>query len=307
MHKAPATLDLHLWLLLVLLSLLWAGSFLFVGLAVREVPPLVLVMARVVIAAAALVPIHLVLIGRLPGRFRFWTDVAVMAVINNAIPFTLIATGQTMIASGLASVINATTPLFATGLMAAAGLDRLLPHKVAGIMAGIAGVAVLKGGSLATPGTEALGILCCLGAALCYGLSSLWVTVRLAGVPPMTMATGQLLCSAAMMAAVAFAASDPTVLPTASATTWLALSGLGLLSTAVAYLVFFHIVARAGAANVQLVTLIIPVTAIIMGHVFLNERLDGQELTGAAIIIGSLVIIDGRLLRRSGPRDNATG
>jgi drug/metabolite transporter (DMT)-like permease len=250
------------------------------------------------------VPLHIILIGHLPRGRRIWADVALMAVINNAIPFTLIATGQTMIASGLASVINATTPLFVVGLMAMAGRDRLLPRKVAGILTGIAGVAVLKGGSLAGPGSETLGILCCLGAALCYGLSSLWVTVRLSGVPPLTLATSQLLCASLVMVAVAFAAEDPTVLRDASATAWLAMAGLGLLSTAFAYLVFFHIIAKAGVANVQLVTMIIPVSAILMGYAVLGETLDWQEILGALIIIGALAIIDGRLLRRSGPRHN---
>lgn len=306
MAQGPSSPDLRIWLLLVVLSLLWAGSFLFVGIAVREVTPLVLVMARVVIAAAALVPLHILLMGRLPRDRRLWMGMAVMAVINNAIPFTLIATGQTMIASGLASVINATTPLFVVGLMALAGRDRLLPRKVVGILTGIAGVAILKGASLFGTGSQTLGILCCLGAALCYGLSSLWVTARLSGIPPLTLATGQLVCSSVIMVAAAFAADDPAILASISAASWLSLLCLGLFATALAYLLFFHIIARAGVANVQLVTMIIPVSAILMGYAFLGETLEWQEILGALIIIGALAIIDGRLLQLSGPRHNTT-
>ena len=305
MADSPSPFDLRVWLLLIVLSLLWGGSFMFVGMAIREVTPLVLVMARVVIAAAALLPMHLLLIGALPRDRRTWTSLVGMAIINNAIPFTLIAVGQTMIAAGLASVINATTPLFAVAIMALAGEQRLQARMVAGIVTGIAGVAVLKGGSLAGEGSETLGILCGLGAAFCYGLSSLWVKRRLTGIRPLTLATGQLVCASVIMTSVAFATDRPSTLLGMSWTGWLAVLGLALLATSLAYLIFFRIIERAGAANVQLVTMMIPVSAIVMGYLVLGERLDATEIIGAAIIIAALAIIDGRVLRYLWPRNTA--
>jgi drug/metabolite transporter (DMT)-like permease len=292
------------WGLLLFLSLLWSGSFLFVGIAVKELPPLVIVAARVVMAAAALVPLHLLMAGPLPRDRESWLNYAVLGVLNNVLPFTLITTGQTMIASGLASVINATTPLFVAGLMALTGLERPAFRKVAGIMAGIAGVAVIKGGSLFGDHTQGFGILCGLAAAGCYALSSLWVRFRLRDSKPMTVATGQLLCSALVMTIVAFAVDDPALLFGASPVTWLALVGLALLSTSLAYLVFFRIIAGAGPANVQLVTMLIPVSAILMGYAVLDEALDAREIIGALIIIVALAIIDGRVFHLLGQRKN---
>jgi drug/metabolite transporter (DMT)-like permease len=293
----PPHIRLHDWALLVLLSLLWGGSYLFVGIAVRDLPPLVIVMARVVIAAAALLPLHLVLAGPLPRGFHVWRAIAVMSVINNVIPFTLIVTGQTMIASGLASVINATAPLFSLCFIAAAGLERLAPRKLAGIVTGIAGVAVLKGGTLLGEGSQSLGILLCLGAAASYGLATLWARLRLAAIPPLSFATGQLLCSAAIMTGLAAGFSHPEHLLTASAASWTALLGLALMSTAFAYIIFFRIVASAGAGNVLLVTMMIPVSAIAFGVALLGETLEPREIAGAAIIALALLIIDGRPLR----------
>lgn len=288
------------WGLLLFLSLLWSGSFLFVGIAVKELPPLVIVAARVVIAAAALIPVHLLFVGPLPRDRHSWMNFAVMGVINNALPFTLIATGQTMQASGLASVINATTPLFAVALLVVAGQEKLVPRKMAGIVVGITGVMILKGGSAFGGRTEGLGVLCGLGAAFCYGLSTLWAKLHLKSIPAMTMATGQLVCSSMAMAIVAFSFDQPSLLVHASGLTWIALLGLALLSTSLAYLVFFRIIAGAGPSNVQLVTMMIPVTAILMGYLFLGEALDLMEIAGAAIIIGALAIIDGRIFSRFG-------
>ena len=306
MSKGQPHFDAGVWLLLGFLSLLWGGSFLFVGIAIKEIPPPVLVMARVLIAAAVLIPVHFAVIGRLPGDRRSWVNFAVLGVINNAVPFTLITTGQTMLASGLASVINATTPLFGVALMAAAGQEPLEARKMAGIMVGIAGVVMLKGESLFGVGTQGLGIVCALGAAFCYGLSSLWAKLRLKGIRPLTLATGQLMCSAAVMTVIGFTAADPSVLLHVSTTSWLAVLGLALLATSLAYLVFFRIIERAGPANVQLVTMMIPVSAILMGYAVLGETLEVREILGALIIIGALAIIDGRALQLLKPGHNAT-
>lgn len=294
----PAQSHIHLadWGLLLLLSVLWGGSFLFVGIAVRDLSPLVIVMARVVIAAAVLLPIHALLIGPLPRDRATWTAIIGMSILNNVIPFSLLVTGQTMIASGLASVINATTPLFGVAILAAAGREPLVMRKLAGIAIGVAGVVILKGGTILGDGSQSIGILLCLGAAASYGLGSLWAKLTLKSAAPLSMATGQLLCSSLIMAAIAFAFDEPAQLLRASWASWAALLGLAVLATSLAYILFFRVVARSGPANVLLVTMMIPVSAIAMGVSVLGETLELREIAGTAVILLALLIIDGRMV-----------
>ncbi len=303
MSQSPPHIHLRDWGLLVLLSVIWGGSYLFVGIAVKELSPLVIVMARVMLAAAALLPVHLILIGPLPTDRASWTAIVGLSILNNVIPFSLIVTGQTMIASGLASVINATSPLFGVGLLAVAGLEPLSLRKLVGIVIGIMGVAILKGGTLLGDGSQSVGILLCLAAAASYGLGSLWAKQKLKGTAPMSMATGQLLCSSAIMGVIAFSFDDPSQLLHASAESWGALLGLSLLATSFAYIIFFRVVARSGPANVLLVTMMIPVSAIAMGVTVLGETLEMREILGAIVIILALLIIDGRALRVLRPGD----
>ena len=298
-------IPLSVWGMLLFLSVIWGGSYLFVGIAVKDLSPLVIVWARVVLAAAALLPVHLMVLGRLPRDRAAWTAIIGLSVLNNVIPFTLIVTGQTMIASGLASVINATSPLFGVAFIAAAGLDPLIPRKVLGILIGIAGVAVLKGTSLFGETSQSLGILLCLGAAASYGVGSLWARMKLKDTPPLSMATGQLLCSSAIMTLLAFSFDTPSQLIDASKESWAALLGLSLLSTSFAYILFFRVVARSGPANVLLVTMLIPVSAIAMGITVLGETLDRMEILGTVIIMLALVVIDGRALKWLRPGNKA--
>ena len=302
MRPAPSHIHLGDWGLLLLLSLLWGGSFLFVGIAVKELSPLVIVMARVVIAAAALLPLHWILVGRLPREREAWVAIIGLSVLNNVIPFTLLVTGQTMIASGLASVINATTPLFGVAILALSGQEPLVARKLVGILTGVAGVAILKGGTILGAGSQSIGILLCLGAAASYGLGSLWAKLKLRNVAPLSMATGQLLCSSAIMLVLGFAFDEPSQLMHVSASGWIALLGLALLATSLAYILFFRVVARSGPANVLLVTMMIPASAIAMGTIVLGETLEAQEIIGAAVILLALLIIDGRVLRAVLPR-----
>ena len=300
MPATPSQIHLRDWGLLVMLSVIWGGSFLFAGIAVKELSPLVIVMARVVIAAAALLPLHLILIGPLPRDRATWVAIIGLSILNNVIPFTLIVTGQTMIASGLASVINATSPLFGVAFLALSGLEPLVARKVAGIVIGIIGVAILKGASLFGSASQSIGILLCLGAAASYGLGGLWAKMKLTGTAPLSMATGQLLVSSAIMLVLAIAFSDPAELLHASLASWLAILGLALLATSFAYIIFFRVVARSGPANVLLVTMMIPVSAIAMGAAVLGESLEPMEIIGALVIILALLIIDGRVLRLLG-------
>jgi drug/metabolite transporter (DMT)-like permease len=296
MTAAGIGMDERDWGLLVLLSILWGGSFFFTGIAVAELPPLTIVLARVGIAAVLLLPVLWVSGARLPARLIDWMPFLVMGLLNNVIPFCLIVSGQTRIASGLASVLNATTPLFTVLVMATFGDEPLAARRLVGVLAGLAGVLILRGPDLEVAGAETLGMLLCLSAALSYGFSGLWGRRRLAGIPPLTSATCQLVCSSVVMLGLAGVVERPWLLPAPGLRTWLALLATAALSTALAYVVFFAILVRSGASNVMLVTLLIPVTAILLGHFLLGEPLQAREIVGALVIGGALLIVDGRVL-----------
>jgi len=293
MSNAPLPMHRHDWLLLVALSVFWGGSFFFNGVALQELPPLTVALARVFFGALCLLAVIGPLGGSLPRRAADWLPFAIMGLVNNAIPFSLYLTAQTMISSGLAAVLNATTPLFAVLVMAASGEEQLSGRRIAGVLMGLGGVAMLRAPGL-SGADQTLGILICLAAALSYGFAGYWGRRALAGVPPLTSATAQLICSTPMMALAAGFAERPWTLPMPGMVTWLAVGGLATLSTALAYILFFRILNRSGAVNVVLVTLLIPVTAILLGVWILHEPLSANEVAGALIIAASLIVIDGR-------------
>jgi drug/metabolite transporter (DMT)-like permease len=304
MDANAMTIDRDDWLLLILLSVLWGGAFFFTGVAVKEMPPLTIVLVRVALASTLLVPAMWMFGGAFPSGLRGWSRFLVMALFTNVIPFSLLVIGQTMIASSLASVLNATTPLFTLLVMAAFREERLNATRIAGALLGVIGVVVLHEPSLQVSASQTTGIVLCLGAALSYGFSALWARRMLVGVPPLTSATCQLLCSSVVMLVLAGSIEWPRGLSMPGPTTWLSLLGLAALSTALAYLVFFQIIRRSGASNVMLVTLLIPLTAILLGHFALGETLRGREMAGGLIIASALVMIDGRifmLFRRLAP------
>ncbi len=293
------------WVMLIALSILWGGSFFFVGIAVEELPPLTIVTLRVAIGASALLT-FLAITHQLPKLskpiiFTFFG----MGVLNNVIPFVLIVWGQSQIASGLASILNATTPLFT--IVVAHFLTRnekLTPLKGFGVLAGITGVAVLlapslmkDGFSLAT-GDHLLPQLAVLGAALSYGFASIFGRrFKALGVSPMATAAGQVSASSLMLFPIMLIVDKPWTIVTPSAQTIWALLGLGLAATAAAYVLYFKILERSGPTNVSLVTFLIPVSAIILGIVFLSETFYFTHLIGLALIGVGLAAIDGRLVR----------
>ena len=288
-------IDARDWSLLALLSILWGGSFFFNGAALRELPPLTLVFLRVALGAAMLLPLLRMQGIGLPKGIAGWKPFFAIGLLNNVIPFSLIVLGQTFIPSGLASILNATTPLFTVMVMAAAGEEALQMRRVAGVALGLAGVIILRGWET-RPG-QGLGILLCLGGAFSYGFAALAARRLLKDAPPLGTATFQLMASTVMMAVVAGAAEQPWRVPMPGVTTWLAVLGLAALSTALAYIVFFQIIRRSGASNVMLVTLLIPVTAILLGWLVLGEPISAREIAGAIVIGSALLVIDGRALR----------
>ena len=294
-------IDARDWSLLGVLSVLWGGSFFFNGVVLREVPPLTLVLLRVVLASIFLLPLLRVYRIRFPKGISGWTPFIAIGLLNNVLPFSLIVVAQTYIPSGLASILNATTPLFTVVVMAAAGEEKLHARRFAGVIVGLIGVVILHGGGFEGKGLgfdsgQGIGILLCLAGAFSYGLSALLARRVLSNSPPLGTATFQLLASTAMMIPVAGLGERPWQLPMPGATTWLAVIGLAALSTALAYIVFFQILRRSGATNVMLVTLLIPVTAILLGYLVLGEQISPREILGALVIGSALLLIDGRLL-----------
>lgn len=279
------------WSLLVALSVLWGGSFFFVAIAVAEVPPLTLVALRVGIAAALLWA-ALPLLRIAPPRA--WGAIAVMAVLNNAVPFTLIVWAQQTLPSGLAAILNATTPLW-TVLVAhtLTQEERATPRKVLGVTIGFAGVVAMMAGGAA--GGTPWPTLAILGGTLSYALAGVWGRrFRVLGVAPMQAALGQVSVSALLMLPPALALDRPWTLPMPSAMALAAVLGLASLSTALAYVLYFRILAMAGAVNLLLVTFLIPVSAILLGVAVLGETLEPRHLLGMAMIAAGLAAIDGR-------------
>lgn len=289
-------IDARDWSLLAVLSILWGGSFFFNGAALRELPPLTLVFLRVALGAAILLPLLRMQGIGLPKGMAGWKPFVAIGLLNNVIPFSLIVLGQTFIPSGLASILNATTPLFTVMVMAAAGEEALQMRRVAGVALGLAGVIILRGWGIETRPGQGLGILLCLGGAFSYGFAALAARRLLKDAPPLGTATFQLMASTVMMAVVAGAMEQPWHLSMPGLTTWLAVLGLAALSTALAYIVFFQILRRSGATNVMLVTLLIPVTAILLGWLVLGEPISAREIAGAIVIGSALLVIDGRAL-----------
>jgi drug/metabolite transporter (DMT)-like permease len=296
MTSSADRIDARDWSLLGLLSVLWGGSFFFNGVVLRELPPLTLVLLRVALAAIILLPLLWVYRIRFPGTPAAWGPYFAIALLNNVLPFSLIVVGQTYIPSGLASILNATTPLFTVLVMAAAGDEKLQMRRIAGVVTGLIGVIILEGHDFGFKTSQGFGILLCLAAAFSYGLSALYARRKLADSPPLATATFQLLASSLMMAVVAAWVERPWQLAMPGVTTWLAMLGLAGLSTALAYIVFFQILRRSGSTNVMLVTLLIPVTAILLGYLVLGESISLREIIGALVIASALLLIDGRVL-----------
>lgn len=290
------------WGMLLLLGVIWGGSFFFARIAVAEIPPLTLVLLRVGIAAIAL---HLYLLVRGPS-FRLslphWPLFIALGLSNNVVPFSLIFAGQTVLGAGLSAVLNATTPFWTIIIANLVTSDEKLTwNKLAGVLLGIAGTAVMIGpGVLAGIGGPAWAKFALVGAAISYALA-LMVARRFKGVPPTIVATGQLTASTVVMIPVALVAVDFTTLASVSPGVWAAVFGIALVSTAYGYLLYFTLIERSGATNASLVTLIVPVSAILLGAIFLGERLELFETGGMALIALGLITIDGRLLRRKEP------
>jgi drug/metabolite transporter (DMT)-like permease len=296
------------WAILLFLSVLWGGSFFFIEIAIRTVAPFTLVLIRVALAAAMLWAWLLVRRERLAMPPGAATAFLVLALLNNVVPFVLFAWAQQAIDGGLASILNATTPIW--GVLVAhlfTADEKATPAKVAGVLLGFGGVAVMIGADLLGQiGNAALAQLACLFATLCYALAGVYARrFRAMGVPPLAVSTGQLTASAIVMLPLVLLFEPPWHAAPPSPEAWTALVALALLCTSLAYILYFRLLASAGATNSLLVTFLIPVTAILLGALILGERLAPRHVLGMALIGLGLAAIDGRLLSRRRPRPAA--
>ncbi len=286
------------WSMLILLSVLWGGAFLFSKVAVTELAPFTVVLGRVGLGALALLLVVHAMGQRMPTAGRAWGPFFVMGALNNVIPFSLIFWGQTHIASGLAAIINATTPLFAVILAHfLTGDERMTGNRLTGVLFGFAGVAAMIGPAALIDGfgLNILAQAAILGAALCYASAGIFGR-RFRGMPPLVIAAGQVTASALMILPIALLVDHPWNNALPSPTIWMAVAGLALLSTTAAYILYFRILATAGATNVALVTFLIPISALLFGATLLHERIEPRQIAGMALIGLGLMVLDGRPL-----------
>ena len=286
------------WSMLLMLSFLWGGSFFFIGVAVTELPPLTIVTLRVGLAAIILWIFFLVSGQDVPKSVRLWRTFFVLGLLGNAIPFSLIVWGQTHIASGLASIINATTPLF-TILIAGTLLsdERITGGKLIGVALGILGVAVLIIGPsrMIEITSDTTAQLAVVGAAISYGFATVYGRrFKAMGISPLTTVIGQVTTATVILLPLALILERPDQLSNPSIQVWLAVFSLAAFSTVLAYILFFRILSSAGATNVVLVTFLVPITASLLGWLVLDEQLYIEHFIGMVFIGLGLASIDGR-------------
>ena len=285
------------WGMLILLSVFWGGSFFFVEIALRDFQPFTVVFLRVTLAALILVGVVYISGQRMPASLGVWGAFLVMGALNNAIPFSLIVWGQTRIDSGVASILNATTPIFAVLLAHTLTSDeRLTQRKFLGVLIGFSGVYLMMKPELKNGFSwRGFGQVAVLGAAVSYSLAGIYGK-RFKKTSPVVNSAGMLVCSSLMMFPLAMFLDSPwSFSPSLEAVA--AVFGIATISTAFAYLLYFRILAAAGATNVLLVTFLIPISALLLGVVVLDEVINVLEYVGMGCISLGLIVLDGRALK----------
>ncbi|GAA0546769.1 drug/metabolite transporter (DMT)-like permease [Rhizomicrobium palustre] len=283
------------WALFLALSVFWGASFFFYKVLVTTFGPFTIVLGRMGIAALVLNLILAARGERLPPP-KEWGAYFLMALLSNVIPFSLFAFGEQTISSSLASIINAMTPIF-TVIVAHFWThnEKLAWNKALGVGFGFAGVAILMGPSALHGDNNLIGELACLGSTISYGFGGVYGK-RFAGRPLLTVVTAQMTAATLLVAPLSLAIEHPWTLSMPGLPAWAALGGIALISTVLAYLIFFHILAKAGATYISLVTFLIPVSGLFLGAVLLNERIGASDICGMAVISLGLAAIDGRPL-----------
>jgi drug/metabolite transporter (DMT)-like permease len=277
---------------------MWGGSFLFIKITVTELPPFLVVLARVSIAAVAL---HLAAVwtkASIPWDRPLVLRLLTLGLINNVIPFSLIFFGQREIAAGLGAILNSTMPMFSVVMAHYLTHDEpMTARRVLGVLVGVIGVAVLMGfGAINGTAAELLGMAAIILACVSYSAGAIYAR-RFPGLGSAALAEGQLICSSVILLPVVLLIDRPWTIGPPSIQAALAILGLAIICTAIAYLLYFHLIKTSGASNASLVTLLIPVSGVLLGALVLNEPIHIEQLGGMALIICGLLVIDGRVLR----------
>nr|WP_294848772.1 DMT family transporter [uncultured Sphingomonas sp.] len=289
------------WIMLGILALVWGSAFVFIKVAVENFNPLTYVWLRLTIAAMALIGIVRLAGHKLTFPSVVWAAVGLLALLNNVVPFLLFGWSQQHIASGLAAILQSTTPIF--GVLAAhiaTSDEKLTKGKLIGVIVGFVGVATMIGPQIAGDGgNHLLAQVACLLASLLYALAGIFARrFKAMGVNPLQLAAAQFLTGAIMLTPIALTFGQRfATLPT-SWTAWGAVLALAIACSAFAYVLFFRLIERAGATNSLLVTLLVPPVAIIIGSMVFGERLGLNQLFGLLLIGAGLSVIDGRLWKR---------
>jgi drug/metabolite transporter (DMT)-like permease len=285
------------WALLVFLSLVWGASFMFIEIGLRELSPFNIAAFRIVIAGLILFCYVLVRREPLPKSPRTWLALAVLSLFANVVPFSLIMWGQQYITSGLASILNATTPIFALTLAHLFTSDEpMTRNRLGGVLLGFTGVAVMMGPELLAGMTlHGWGQFAVLGAAFCYGCAGV-LARNLRGIPSTVISAGSLMCASVIIIPVALFFDSSIRIPE-QPSTWLALLWMSALGTALAYLIYYRLISTAGPTNTSLTTLLVPLNALLLGALVLGETLDWHAAAGMTLIFAGLLTVDGRVLR----------
>ena len=292
------------WFQLFFLSVLWGGSYFFIKVILVDLKPFSAVLGRVFIAAIVLNIIVRATGQRMPTSLKMWGSFFVMGFLNNLLPFSLIFWGQTQISSSLASILNATTPVWTVLLAHFLTVDeKVTPSRISGVIFGMIGVVFMIGvDALQGLGSNVIAQLIVVGAAISYACAGIYGK-RFKGTPAIVTATGQITTTTLMMVPIVIIFDKPWLMSMPGLNTWWALLGLALLSTTLAYIIYFRLLSSAGATNLLLVTFLIPVSAILLGTIILGEHLDLQHVVGMGFIGLGLIAIDGRLFGKIGLRD----
>ncbi len=298
------SITLSTWSELALLALIWGGSFLAIRIALDEIPVFSSVAHRVLWASLALWLVVLATRTRVPRDPRVWAAFLVMGMLNNVIPFSLMAWGQLHIETGLTAILNAATAIW--GVLVAALVfadERLTTRRLIGVTIGFLGVATAIGlGTLTTFDIRSMAQLAVVAGTVSYALAGSWARASLRGQSPVVAAAGMLTASTLIMVPLAYLVDGPLPFDMAPRT-WAAIGYYALTSTALAYLLYYLILAKAGAGNLLLVTLLVAPVAIVLGALVRGESLSANAYVGFAFLALGLLILDGRLrhLRRKSP------
>ena len=286
------------WVYLLGLSLIWGASFYFIEVGLVYLDSFWLVSLRLVTGAMALSAWVLLQGGRLPADIRFWWSAWVMGILNNVIPFSLIAYGQLFVSGGMASILNANTAFMGVILSALfLSSEPAQWNRVLGVGIGIVGVGIVIGlDGNAIGSSQLIGQIAIIAATLSYALAGVWGKIKLSSYPPVAGATAMLICSSvsAIMLSLVFTGLPDTTIAAHPADLLQLVLGIGVLGTACAYPLYFRILEMAGSSNLMLVTIIVPVFAVMLDAILLQQLISLNTLIGFGVVAFGLLILDGR-------------